>query len=270
MNIFNVEDSLEEFDIQYMKAYNQVLNKYHGCTNSARKLRSKSLSSNKKEIGLSSPLLDKHTNRFEGNRACTFELLSNSLQSISPTSRVSSKPFSKVSKMRPPLKPSVTIESIDTISQSNKPNNFSSPTSPKCRGNNKCTSGVASFNSYVGNPFYKPSNTRGIKSMPSIPTVSSFNFTLDNLSRSSDFQDVPSICHKKRKVSTKSDMQLLVDDDHPDPSSSDASLSSFDSILSLNDDQFENFNFDYFMSQENSDMFSIDDKLIFKDCYPFD
>lgn len=107
--------------------------------------------------------------------------------------------------------------------------------------------------------------------MPSIPTVSSFNFSLDNTSQSSNFQDVPSICHKKRKVSTESDMQLLVDeDDHPDPSSSDASLSSFDSILSLNDDQFNNFNFDYFMSQENSDMFSIDDKLIFKDYYPFE
>ncbi|CUM51954.1 uncharacterized protein AC631_04330 [Debaryomyces fabryi] len=268
MNIFNVEDSLEEFDIQYMKAYNQVLNKYHDCTNSARKLRSKSLSSNKKEIA--SPLLDKHTNRFDGGRAGTFEFLKNSLQSISPTSRVTSKPFGKISKMRPPLKPSVTIESIDTISQSMKPKHLSSPTSPKFR-ESKCTSGVASFNSYVGNPFYKPSNTRGIKSMPSIPTFSSFNFSLDNTSQSSNFQDVPSICHKKRKVSTESDMQLLVDeDDHPDPSSSDASLSSFDSILSLNDDQFNNFNFDYFMSQENSDMFSIDDKLIFKDYYPFE
>lgn len=268
MNIFNVEDSLEEFDIQYMKAYNQVLNKYHNCTNSSRKQRAKSVSSTKKDIALSSPLLDKHTNRFEADRTSAFELLNNSQQSISPTSRVASKPFGKVSKMRPPMKPSVTIESIDTIA---KPKHLSSPTSPKCHSSSKCASGVASFNSYVGNPFYKPSNTRGVKSMPSIPTVSSFNFNFDNTPQLGDSSNATNICHKKRKISTKSDMQLLVyEDEHPDPSISDASLSSFNSILSLNDNEFDDFNFDYFLSQENSDMFSVDNKVNFNDYYPFD
>lgn len=147
MNIFNVEDSLEEFDIQYMKAYNQVSNNYNHC--GARNQRAKSVSSTTGGIALSSPLLDEHTNRFESDLPGAIRLVDNNLQSVSPTSRVKPKSFGKISKMRPPLKPSVTIESIDTLSQSTKSEHLCSPTSSKCRCSSKCNSRAMSFNSYV-------------------------------------------------------------------------------------------------------------------------
>lgn len=261
MNLFNVEDSLEEFDIQYLEAYNQVLNKRFQDEGSNRNQIEGSVSSTAQELTLSSPLLDKQDMaRFAGDRFTEAELLDTCLQNISATIRVAPKTLRKTSgNMRPPLKPSVTIESIDTITRSRKPKHHSSSNSPDCYPNSTSTRSAISTNCYVGNPFYKKNITQEIKSMPTIPTVSSFNFDLDRTPQIRASPEDRDTCCKKRKVSNKSALHLVVDEcEHLDRSGSATSISSFNSILSLSENQYDDFDFDYFLSQEPANIFSDD------------
>lgn len=258
MNIFNVEDSLEEFDVQYLEAYNQVVNKRPRCNSGVISERAGSCSSTSQKMTLSSPLLGKP----DAPKFATDEVESKTPKLIMPKFRPS-KTVGKTS-MRPPLKPCVTIESIDTIAKPRKPKHHSTPTSPKNCRNDIDQGTVSSTSCCVGNPFYKPYVSPEVKSMTAIPTVSTFNINPDKDPQFSIFPDAPEKCCKKRKVSSKLDLEFSKDV-FSERSASDSSLSSFNSILSLSESQFDDFNFDEFILQEPADIFTNDFKINFDD-----
>lgn len=291
MKISNVEDSLEEFDSRYMESYNQVVNKCHCCLNGpAKSHRARSVPTKAPGLKLSSPFLE-HKNMgtfpMECQTGAQLDGESFFADSIAKAPRASHR---RGSHGRETLVPSVTISSIDTIVGMHKSKHPATATSsPGCyRNKPQRRNTLPLSNCCVGNPFYKPPATKEIRSLNSIPTMTTFDFQSQhaNLATSPTFPEESGT--KKRKVSGKPDLQTSprMSNNIPNTSFSETSSSSFDSVLTLEPNQFEQFdlfdkadhfefdqldptdqfdplNFDYFISKE-SDFFN-DYKLDFNE-----
>ncbi|CUM62488.1 uncharacterized protein PRCAT00000038001 [Priceomyces carsonii] len=221
MQSLNIEDFLEEFDVRYMESYNQVVNGTGGVSlhDMHKDISSIPLTGDPKTYDeeqkstLSSPLL---------GSTSTFTQSESFLLEPSFTSKDDNYTQS-LSNMRPPLKPSVTIASINTIAkfQRNKlvkrsnvvDTNFSERSVLRRRHSvpSKC----------VGNPFYK--RNRHL-STSSVPIQTSVRSDLD----ASPTQCMGVSCQQKRRKPSQ-DLHLNLNRRY----SAGSDVSSVDSYFSL-------------------------------------
>ncbi|CCG22483.1 hypothetical protein CORT_0B07780 [Candida orthopsilosis Co 90-125] len=129
-------------------------------SNKRRKLTTNECQAKRRlSLSLSTKSKSFDANHFKGNDIFTYKFCNKS-KPQQMNFRISKSTKENSQLLRPPLKPSVTITSIDTLSRTRQP---SCPTNSASRivvtpHNNSTSASVSSTSTiiYVGNPFYKP------------------------------------------------------------------------------------------------------------------